>query len=306
MCAAIVGSWRACGGLAPVELAAPGAARPAAVVSAAGSPAAGSLALRLCGSNTIGAELAPALIDAFLHRKGAEAIARELAPGRVRLTGRRSGAPITIDIRATGSATAFTGLETAARLPTAFTITNEGYILSRRLYLYLPLRPRTPLATELIAFALSPQGQAVVRDTGFVDLDVTLREPERCDSRCPPGYAALTAGARRLSLDFRFRFGRDELDTRAARDLDRVVQFLRGYPDAKLRLLGFSDGAASPDTNLALSRQRAATLAHELALRGVPVANIEGMGAAMPVAPNTTESDRQRNRRVEVWLEGVP
>jgi len=195
---------------------------------------------------------------------------------------------------------------TPARLPTALTVTDEGYLLSRRLYLYLPLRPRTPLAAELIAFALSPQGQTVVRDTGFVDLDVTLRDSEPCDWRCPPSYAALTARARRLSLDFRFRSGRDELDTRAARDLDRVVQFLRGYPDAKLRLLGFSDGSGPPDANVILSRQRAETIAHELALRGVPAANIEGMGAAMPLAPNTTEIDRQRNRRVEVWLEGVP
>jgi flagellar motor protein MotB len=30
---------------------------------------------------------------------------------------------------------------------------------------------------------------------------------------------------------------------------------------------------------------------------------VEGFGAAMPVASNATEADRQRNRRVEAWLE---
>jgi len=195
---------------------------------------------------------------------------------------------------------------TDARLPNSLTITTEAYLLSRRLYLYLPLQPRAPLATELIAFTLSPHGQAVVRDAGFVDFDVTLRDVERCDGRCPANYAALTAHARRLSLDFRFRRGSDEIDNRAARDLDRVVQFLRGYPDARVLLLGFSDLAGSSDANLRLSRQRAATIAHELELRGVRAASIDGMGAAMPVAPNVTEADRQHNRRVEVWVDGVP
>jgi len=194
---------------------------------------------------------------------------------------------------------------TVAKLPTSFTVTTEGYMLSRRLYMYTPPRPRTALATELVSFVLSPQGQAVVRDAGFIDLSVTLRDGERCDARCPASYAALTARAQRLSLDFRFRTGSDEIDSRASRDLDRVVQFLRGYPNARLLLLGFSDAAGLPAANLKLSQHRAATIAHELELRGIHAARIEGMGAAMPVAPNTSEADRQRNRRVEVWLEGA-
>lgn len=84
-----------------------------------------------------------------------------------------------------------------------------------------------------------------------------------------------------------------------------MVQFLRGYPNARLLLLGFSDAAGLPAANLKLSQHRAATIAHELELRGIHAARIEGMGAAMPVAPNTSEADRQRNRRVEVWLEGA-
>jgi len=142
-----------------------------------------------------------------------------------------------------------------------------------------------------------------VRDTGFVDLDVTLRDGEPCDWRCPPSYAALTARARRLSLDFRFRAGSDEIDSRATRDLDRVVQFLRDYPGAKLLLLGFSDPAGASSANLKLSQHRAATIAHELELRGVHALRVEGFGSAMPIASNAGDTDRQRNRRVEVWLE---
>jgi phosphate transport system substrate-binding protein len=192
---------------------------------------------------------------------------------------------------------------TAARLPTSFTVTTEGYMLSRRLYMYTPPAPRTPLATELVSFVLSPAGQAVVRDAGFIDLTVGLRDGEPCDTRCPRAYAALIAHARRLSLDFRFRPGSDEADSRAIRDLDRVVQFLRDYPGAKLLLLGFSDGAGASSANLKLSQHRAATIARELELRGVHAQRVEGFGPAMPVASSASEADRPRNRRVEVWVE---
>jgi phosphate transport system substrate-binding protein len=143
----------------------------------------------------------------------------------------------------------------------------------------------------------------VVRDAGFIDLSVGLRDSEPCDLRCPRRYATLIAHAQRLSLDFRFRIGSDEVDSRAMRDLDRVTQFLRGYPGARLLLLGFSDAAGVSAANLKLSQNRAATIARELELRGVHAASVEGIGAAMPVAGNATEADRQRNRRVEVWLE---
>jgi phosphate transport system substrate-binding protein len=176
-------------------------------------------------------------------------------------------------------------------------------MLSRRLYLYTTPTPRTPLATELVSFVLSAQGQAVVRETSFIDLSVALRDGDRCDARCPRDYAVLTARAQRISLDFRFRSGADEVDSRASRDLDRVVQFLRGYPNAKLLLLGFSDSAGIPLANVKLSQHRAATIARELETRGIHPAIVDGFGAAMPVASNATEADRQRNRRVEAWLE---
>jgi phosphate transport system substrate-binding protein len=130
-----------------------------------------------------------------------------------------------------------------------------------------------------------------------------LRDGEPCDARCPRSYAERIAHAQRISLDFRFRTGSDDVDSRASRDLDRVVQFLRGYPNAKLMLLGFSDSAGIPLANIKLSEHRAATIARELEVRGIHAAVVDGFGAAMPVASNATEADRQRNRRVEAWLE---
>jgi phosphate transport system substrate-binding protein len=189
-------------------------------------------------------------------------------------------------------------------LPTSFTITTEGYLLARRLYLYVPTQPRSPLATELVSFALSSSGQAVVREAGFVDLDVIANEGAACDERCPRRYASLVRGARRLSVDFRFRYGSDSADSRATRDLERVVQFVARHPGSEVMLLGFSDSSGDPEHNVRLSRSRAAAIARELATRGIHATAIDGFGAAMPVSANTTPADRERNRRVEIWVRG--
>jgi phosphate transport system substrate-binding protein len=186
--------------------------------------------------------------------------------------------------------------------PSSFTVTTEGYPLSRRLYLYTASRP-SDVALSFINFALSAAGQRVVREAGFVDLDVSLQPAQPCDWRCPPRYAELTKRARRLSLDFRFQTGTKELDARARRDLDRLLVFLREHPGGGLALLGFSDASGSPADNVKLSTDRARSVEAELAARGVHASAVEGFGAQMPVSSNADDEGRRRNRRVEVWLQ---
>ncbi len=180
-------------------------------------------------------------------------------------------------------------------LPSPFTVANESYPLSRRLYLYTLPHPRTPLVTDLVNFAQSPEGQQVVRESGYVDLSIAGWSPGPCDARCLPAYAAATLQAKRLTVDFRFRPGTEELDSLASRNLDRLVAFLRARPGAQLLLLGFAD-------DLANSLARANQVAGELERRGVRPAVVKGFGAAMPVSSRNDAQGRQRNRRVEAWI----
>jgi phosphate transport system substrate-binding protein len=191
---------------------------------------------------------------------------------------------------------------TPPMLPTQFTVATEGYMLSRRLYLYTLPKPRTPWISELVSFALSQRAQAVTSHSGFVDLGVTSSQVV-CDAHCSSDYATSVANAERISLDFRFRPGSNEPDSRAARDLDRLVSFMRDHPHAKLRLLGFADAIGSTAINQKLSLERARTIANELRMRGIQAPVVKGLGSQMPVASNESESGKQRNRRVEVWVE---
>jgi phosphate transport system substrate-binding protein len=185
--------------------------------------------------------------------------------------------------------------------PSSFTVATEGYGLSRRLYLYVPVQGVKPLALEFVNFALSSAGQEVVKTTGFVDLTLHASATGPCEG-CPARYAALSQVGRRLSLDFRFRTGSAELDNRGLRDLDRLLAFLRENSQSHLVLVGFSDARGSDAQNAKLSLDRAKKIAAELGERGVPAVDVEAMGSARPVASNDSEDGRERNRRVEVWL----
>ena len=67
---------------------------------------------------------------------------------------------------------------------------------------------------------------------------------------------------------------------------------------------GHTDDKGSQTYNVDLSRRRAAAVGSYLVSRGVPSARIStsGRGESEPIAPNDTEADRQKNRRVEVAI----
>ena len=120
----------------------------------------------------------------------------------------------------------------------------------------------------------------------------------------PPEYARLSREATRLPLAFRFESGSNTLDSKALRDIGRLVERL-SRPESRgqgVMLFGFADAVGGPDLNRRLSTDRANAVRTELMAEGVDPLDVVGFGSAMPVASNATDEGRARNRRVEVWL----
>jgi phosphate transport system substrate-binding protein len=143
----------------------------------------------------------------------------------------------------------------------------------------------------------------MVQRIGFVKQTIDLQRP-LVAAAAPADYKAAVRNADRLSLNFRFRAGSVDLDTKAVRDLDRIVQMLSEprYYGRQLLLLGFTDGNGAGPANLKVSKGRAQGVAHHLIARGIHPALVAGFGATSAVASNETQSGRDKNRRVEVWL----
>jgi phosphate transport system substrate-binding protein len=191
-----------------------------------------------------------------------------------------------------------------ALLPTHFSVATEDYLLSRRLFLYTSAVSKHPWTGAFMGFVLSDEGQKLVEEAGFVSRHVGIGRVSMVEG-APERYRRFTkTAAGRLSLSFRFRPGKTELDAKAVQDLDRVVNLLAKPENRhkKVCLLGFSDQSGSRSANLKISEDRAKQISAQLAMRGVPVAEILAMGSEMPVASNDTKSGQDKNRRVEIWV----
>ncbi|WP_415891783.1 phosphate ABC transporter substrate-binding/OmpA family protein [Neptuniibacter sp. PT8_73] len=187
--------------------------------------------------------------------------------------------------------------------PTSFTISTEDYPLVRRLYIYEPSTISTQSeAHRFISFVLSKEGQDVVKKAGFISQNIYPTTPVLTDTY-PQEYIQSVKNAQRLSLNFRFKSGTVVLDNKAVRDLERVIQFFESNPGQQATLIGFSDSIGDPVINKSLSLQRARAVEQALLARGINIQRSIGLGEMAPIASNLTKLGREKNRRVEIWVD---
>jgi outer membrane protein OmpA-like peptidoglycan-associated protein len=90
----------------------------------------------------------------------------------------------------------------------------------------------------------------------------------------------------------------------AAAKLDQIGALLANNPDYQISIESFTDNRGEEGTLQQLTQDRARVLSERLAGSGVDVTRIQasGLGAANPIAPNTTVASRAKNRRTEITL----
>jgi outer membrane protein OmpA-like peptidoglycan-associated protein len=107
-----------------------------------------------------------------------------------------------------------------------------------------------------------------------------------------------------IPADVSFDTGRADIKPNMRPILDQFASGLSGQPNTEVRIIGHADATGSDAMNDQLSLQRAQATRSYLASRGVDPSRImvAGRGEREPVADNSTEAGRARNRRVEIFL----
>jgi outer membrane protein OmpA-like peptidoglycan-associated protein len=92
----------------------------------------------------------------------------------------------------------------------------------------------------------------------------------------------------------------------AREKLAKISGILLAHPGLTMQIEGHTDSVGGDEFNQQLSEQRAGSVREFLAQQGVPVSSItaRGLGKTQPVASNDTPEGRQRNRRVEIVVNG--
>lgn len=99
-----------------------------------------------------------------------------------------------------------------------------------------------------------------------------------------------------------FRYNSDEIEPDSFKQIKETAEALKKYPNASVRVAGYTDSLGNPNYNVDLSQRRAKAVALELVKNGVAADKVSfiGYGAANPVATNKTAAGRYQNRRVEL------
>lgn len=131
-----------------------------------------------------------------------------------------------------------------------------------------------------------------------------------CVDQCPSTLAGSKVDVQGcpVSLELKgvnFKYDSAELTEEAMVILDTVADNLINYPEKDdLEVHGHTSSEGTSAYNLRLSQNRSQSVVDYLKLRGVTNHLVaKGMGEDYPIADNSTEEGRSRNRRVElIWM----
>jgi outer membrane protein OmpA-like peptidoglycan-associated protein len=106
--------------------------------------------------------------------------------------------------------------------------------------------------------------------------------------------------------DVLFDTGSFTLKPGAREKLAKISGILLAHPGLTMQIEGHTDSVGGDEFNQTLSERRAGSVRDFLAENGVPGSSItaRGFGKTQPVASNDTAEGRQRNRRVELVVNG--
>lgn len=103
--------------------------------------------------------------------------------------------------------------------------------------------------------------------------------------------------------NLQFENGTSVIKPSSYKVLDKVVEALNNHPFAEFQIIGYTDNTNSESANKKLSKERAKAVYDYLKTQQVinPI-SYKGMGSAQPIAPNDSDENKAKNRRVEFMM----
>jgi OOP family OmpA-OmpF porin len=137
---------------------------------------------------------------------------------------------------------------------------------------------------------------------------VTLVEPKAREQRmvtvaASEMNAALGRDGRIVLYNILFDFDKADIKPESKPQLEEIARLMQASPTLRLHVVGHTDNVGQLTYNMDLSRRRSQSVVQTLVqANGIAAARLtgHGVGPLVPVAPNTDEAGRARNRRTEL------
>jgi len=179
--------------------------------------------------------------------------------------------------------------------------------------------PDTPLATpvDIHGCPVDIKQQSMIADQTSQILDSDGDGIEDRLDKCPhtPNGAKVNSNGCKIiqksspkikkTLHIHFDPGTTNIPFSAKPKIAKFADYIKHYPNAKIKVVGYTDTSGDPIQNKNLSIQRATSVKRLLVKYGVPSSHITalGKGDLNPIAPNDTPEGREQNRRIEIIVQ---
>ena len=166
------------------------------------------------------------------------------------------------------------------------------------------------IAAERDAVKAERDAVAAERDRVAADREAIKAERDELASRLKGALSSVadtTESARGVVVSLSgilFDAGKATLKPASQISVAKLAGILIVFPQMNLSIEGYTDSTGSNETNMRLSMERARAVYEFLMIQGISSDRMkyQGFGPENPVAPNDTEGNRAKNRRVEVVL----
>jgi OmpA-OmpF porin, OOP family len=105
-----------------------------------------------------------------------------------------------------------------------------------------------------------------------------------------------------VALNILFETGKATIEQGSLILVDQIFEMLDKNPELKISIEGHTDNVGVAANNKKLSQDRSKAVMNALAAKGIEISRMSSMGWGQekPVADNTTDEGRAKNRRVEI------
>lgn len=105
-----------------------------------------------------------------------------------------------------------------------------------------------------------------------------------------------------IALYISFETGKSDIKPESQGIIDQIAAMLSDNPGLTVSIEGHTDNVGSPASNQTLSESRARSVMAAIIARGIDKTRLsaKGWGQSKPMAGNSTEDGRAKNRRVEI------